>query len=757
MSQTIEISRDQLRLSYDPATNSVSVARTDGAVAFGPILCRARFRSAGEKAYDPVSTMAPGWQTEATEIATPFGPAPGVRATLDAAPGLPARLCWEMALLGGEEALFRLTLENRDTHAFKLTELVPVGYRGADPGLDLGVGYLGWRCFGLGYQSWSPSGSVGVMEADAAPRFCLPARSGMNPRTPYSRLPGQKAADWMAQIVDPQLKLSALLGFVTSADQNGRVELEVKYDRFRRLEAIADHEERRLPAGATVASEWALLSLSRNPHAQQERYLDLWGQAMKARRAAPLTGWCSWYFAFWKVSEKIATDNLAVMDDWKGLLTAFQIDDGYETAVGDWRSWNKKFVGRPKDFTGRVRGKGLTPGLWLAPFLVSRGSKLFREHPDWVVRNRHGRPVIAFIHPVWKGRIIYALDATHPGVQKWLRQTVRAIVHDQGFTYLKLDFLYAAALPGLRNDRAATGAAALRRGLEIIREEAGESAYLLGCGCPLGPAVGLVDAMRVSPDVDIRWRLPLLNRIAGVPTGPGAENCLTANATRLKLHGRLWANDPDGVVLRETRGGMTPAEIQSELTMYFLTAGAVFVSENLPALSAERRQWLRRMLPPAPRAAVAVDLFERRYPKIFLHRDGDEALAALFNWMDEPRELFLDLNRLGLSGPMHVFDGWAQKYLGAVTAEMSLGFVPAHGVRLLRLVPADARPRLLAIEHHLGLGNAFAAAAPEGDGLKVTIELPGPRRGKVWAVFPGGAVSSVEAAFNDRWEGLIRP
>jgi hypothetical protein len=211
------------------------------------------------------------------------------------------------------------------------------------------------------------------------------------------------------------------------------------------------------------------------------------------------------------------------------------------------------------------------------------------------------------------------------------------------------------------------------------------------------------------------------------------------------------------VVLRETRGGMAPHEIQTELTMYYLTAGAVFVSENLPALPPERRQWLRRMLPPAPRAAVALDLFERRYPRSFIVREGDEALVALFNWLDEPRELILDLTRLGLAGPMHVFDGWAGKYLGPAAADLSLGFVPGHGVRLLRLVPAGDRPRLLALEHHLGLGSAFTTAAVEGDGLRVRIELPGPRRGRVWTVFPGGAVSKTEAAFNDRWEGLIRP
>jgi hypothetical protein len=41
---------------------------------------------------------------------------------------------------------------------------------------------------------------------------------------------------------------------------------------------------------------------------------------------------------------------------------------------------------------------------------------------------------------------------------------------------------------------------AYRRGLEIIRAATGPEGDLLGCGAPILPSVGLVDAMRVSPD-----------------------------------------------------------------------------------------------------------------------------------------------------------------------------------------------------------------------------------------------------------------
>ena len=68
--------------------------------------------------------------------------------------------------------------------------------------------------------------------------------------------------------------------------------------------------------------------------------------------------------------------------------------------------------------------------------------------------------------------------------------SVRTAVRKWRFPFLKLDYLYLPAIKGVRlADPTVTRAQALRRALEGIRKAAGEKAYLLGCGCPLGPAV----------------------------------------------------------------------------------------------------------------------------------------------------------------------------------------------------------------------------------------------------------------------------
>jgi alpha-galactosidase len=135
-----------------------------------------------------------------------------------------------------------------------------------------------------------------------------------------------------------------------------------------------------------------------------------------------------------------------------------------------------------------IRTAGFTPGLWLAPFIVDPSSQLARQHPEWLLRSRFNRPVNAGY--VWN-RLNTALDITRPEALAYASEVVQTAVHTWGFPYLKLDFLYAAALPGNYYDPTRTRAQALRQGLQALRLAAGPQTFLLGCGCPLGPAIGL--------------------------------------------------------------------------------------------------------------------------------------------------------------------------------------------------------------------------------------------------------------------------
>jgi alpha-galactosidase len=283
------------------------------------------------------------------------------------------------------------------------------------------------------------------------------------------------------------------------------------------------------------------------------RYSDfasLWGTTAGARISAPAPlGWCSWYQYFADVTPGDVRANLEALAG-RG-FDLVQIDDGYQGAIGDWLStapeWKEGLAGLAHE----IRHAGLQPGIWTAPFLLGPDSETLRDHPDWAtVHEPTGYPSKAMYNPGNWGGWAVALDTTRPDVLEHLRTTYAALV-EQGFDYHKIDFCYAAALPARRHDRTRTRAESLRHGLEAVRDGIGDDAFLLGCGCPFGPAVGVVDAMRVSADVAPRWAPD--NHWAGLyETAPAAVNAIAASVLRAPLHRRVFINDPDCLLLRPT-------------------------------------------------------------------------------------------------------------------------------------------------------------------------------------------------------------
>ncbi len=252
-----------------------------------------------------------------------------------------------------------------------------------------------------------------------------------------------------------------------------------------------------------------------------------------APRPAP-TVWCSWYQYYTAVTEADLLENLDAIGAHDLPVDVVQIDDGWQAGIGDWLTQSSRFRSLP-DLVGRIRAAGRRAGIWVAPFLVGARSALATEHPDWLVPG-------ADAGHNWD-QDLYALDATHPGAAGYLREVFGWLL-DLGIDYFKIDFCYAGALAGRRaGDLPAL--AAYRHGLALVRDAIGPAAYLLGSGAPILPSVGLVDAMRVSPDID-----PALEPADGDFSRPSQHAATMSTVARAWQHGRFWVNDPDCLLAR---------------------------------------------------------------------------------------------------------------------------------------------------------------------------------------------------------------
>jgi alpha-galactosidase len=205
-----------------------------------------------------------------------------------------------------------------------------------------------------------------------------------------------------------------------------------------------------------------------------------------------------------------------------------------------------------QSIAAKIKATGRVAGLWLAPLLVGKSSGLYQDHPDWLLRDAEGRLVFAGFE---FGEELCALDVTHPEAAEWLANLIKK-ARSWGYDYLKLDFLYAGALPGVRH-RDKPREAAYRHALEIIRGAAGD-AYLLACGCPILPSLGLCDAMRIGADVAGTWDSKLYSYYLYNQTAPSLKNAIRTTVNRLWL-APLAHIDPD-VAFFGSKNSLSPEQ-----------------------------------------------------------------------------------------------------------------------------------------------------------------------------------------------------
>lgn len=440
-----------------------------------------------------------------------------------------------------------------------------------------------------GDQSWSSSGEMAAGER--LPPLWRLAYPVLSPSGDYRfyRYPGRRGRFHSWNYTYFTLGEDEII-LVGSLDETGGYTL-FDYD-FRCDRLIISRE----CEGALSQGRYPLLRLYVGrgaPRAVMEEYFTEMG--LPRRHSPRVNGWCSWYNYYTRITEAESRHILKQLSRCKLPLEYFQIDDGWQSAIGDWLKCNAKFPSGMGELAAAIRGSGFQPGLWLAPFICERRSQIYREKPEWLLRDRRGRPVKAGYNPNWSGWF-YALDFYAPGFQDYLSRVFENIQEEWGYRLLKLDFLYAAALlPRQGKPRSAI----MIEALEFIRAQT-KKCKLLGCGVPLGPAMGRVDYCRIGSDVAPFWDLPL----AGLNCRErySTANSLSSTIGRHHLDRQAFRNDPDVFILRDGRRGVNLNRLnwQQRKTLFFLNhllGGIVFFSDDPAEYTAAQMQLLRSAFP----------------------------------------------------------------------------------------------------------------------------------------------------------------
>jgi hypothetical protein len=416
-------------------------------------------------------------------------------------------------------------------------------------------------------------------------------------------------------------------------------------------------------------------------------------KAMGMRAGPARYYWCSWY----NKGRGFGLDDLRELLD--GLdavqpplpLQAIQIDDGYCSSPGDWLTPGPRFSeGGLQAAFDSIRSRRYAAGIWVAPFMVGSRSRLYREHPEWVIHDLEGRPVPEWRHYGPEDALVdpehYALDASHPQAVEYLRTVFRTL-RKWGATVFKTDFLdwgLKDTARVQRHDLTRTSVEAFREVMAMIREEIGPDSYWLACIAPYAPCLGFVDGMRVANDTSLRW-------------SEGSQgNMLQETVATQYANAVLWRSDPDCVVLRSDRSELTPDEVESLALWSGILGGAVTTSDALHRLPKERLA-LWRFLEPGDGGTALLPLWERpRALQVAVRRYSDplpQAWAVLaLNPAAAPVTERLELAALVGQAEAFVWE-WGPGRATALGRRRELVFEAGrHAARLYYVSPEDAPP-----------------------------------------------------------------
>jgi alpha-galactosidase len=483
-------------------------------------------------------------------------------------------------------------------------------------------------------------------------------------------------------------------------DSTGTTELE-KENSLEHSSA-EDQVELRLPVapGEELSSERVLFSLATDYHRQLETYGSLIRKIHHARISAPpLMGWWSWTAYYFGLTEGAALTNAQwEAEHLKALgYDIFHMDEGYQYARGEYITPNAThFPHGVGSLEYDVRGLGLVPAIWTAPFEVSERSWVYEKHPDWLVKNAKGQPIHAGTVTHGKDQL-FMLDTTNPGAQEYLRKTYSVLVKEWGIRYIKMDFMDDSAIEGFFYKPDTTAMEAQRIGLGIIRDTVGDDVYLDKDGSVMLNPVGYVDYGRTSLDTGHTYS-------ASKEAAPGI-------AARYYMNRNFYVADPDAFTVstqtvpdQSWHGSSKPAtldEAKVSIALAAVSGGMFEIGDDLPTLSKapERLALIQNpeliQMIRLGRASVPLDLMnfapEDEQPSVFFLKEEDrQSILTVFNWTDKERDHSIDLTTAGLPamGEYIVTDVLDDQEMPAPAAGVFVIHQAPHSVRVLKIVDA---------------------------------------------------------------------
>ena len=460
-------------------------------------------------------------------------------------------------------------------------------------------------------------------------------------------------------------------------------------------------------SGKINESAQANFSFNLQKNYYKNRYVPYYKPLNRVNVPKTPTGWMSWNTYF---DQAGAEENLAEARIGQKYLQPF----GCEIwSIESWQGNSDKLPTRKfhlmnlevnerqfplgmKKLADDIRALGFRPGLWMAPFGTGN-TEFYKAHKDWFLHNAKGEPIGS-----WNG--LYTLDPTVPEARKHLENIFRIASREWGYEFFKIDGMsgrnagYCAHLYDRPSIRSVFKDPKCPNPFELcvkaFRDGIGKDRIFLACqGHTSGPEAAYAEMARTGADI-VHPNKPVMWH--NVTT----QGRCTIN--QVFTHNISMIADPDTLLVRD----LPIEEARTTATIVALPGQLTFFGDRLAELPQERMKMLQQTLPVAFVRPMSLYPYFKMLPVWNLnvkHKElGRYNVVAFMNWEDDDQKISATAKELGIcdNTKYHAFEFWTQKYLGEMQGEFSQK-VPAHGTRLVVLMPKQKNPQYLGSDRHV--------------------------------------------------------
>jgi hypothetical protein len=182
---------------------------------------------------------------------------------------------------------------------------------------------------------------------------------------------------------------------------------------------------------------------------QPEFYYNTWGMQRQDRNK-PLRGILTYENIFREIRSAAQLG-----------VDLFVLDDGWQVTQGVWTPNQERLPQGLAPIKAELDKYGLKMGIWLSPMGIDSTSQRYKDHPEWVVKDSEGKPILAqWDHP--------AFDFVS-GFYELFVQDCKNLV-DQGARFFKWDAIntFYSTLPNLEHGTSTYDSAEIRARYEYL-------------------------------------------------------------------------------------------------------------------------------------------------------------------------------------------------------------------------------------------------------------------------------------------------